>query len=578
VFEQIAANFEGMHSLEIRERLDEYRLICEGINLSPQVALLQTYALLSKTKDLPLRDRFELQLSFHGDSVSVTDASQAGHDAVSTHLQQHVDPGEVRLELIVRKREERTLSIYSLSAFGAYLQAEKLAIVLAALNVRFQDGIDFECLCPVSPSGSATIRFWPHGTVPATHESSSTNRSNVLDAFRDNSYSSGFKGELIPSDFHLLQRTNNDALDGFMDKACAVLCATYLANSSQVVSPERLSYKLIGYKAVEGEAAFIDFVAARPHLYKIYDWAYGAGGSSDRIGLARNVVSLHVNQLQAVADDATLWNAIHSNYQIYLKGNVASYLEVKSKITEFLAESTARAHALVEDLIDSLKNSVFVLLTFVLTVVVVNGFKDTGAAVIFSVPYVWIVVILCIVLTVWIAGTCFGLLRRFDNSAETTASIMQLGYSKILLSSEISDSVGPINARNRQYLVKQCWRYAIYWLVIALLLTTGFVVGNRVIGRTQAEPHSAQHAGTSTGAPDASRTSLTASASGTSSTSVFPSKTPATEEPAHSTNNHSPGDRASQPEGATHALCDPCVKPWPPATEAPPRTTHVTAT
>ena len=174
-----------------------------------------------------------------------------------------------------------------------------------------------------------------------------------------------------------------------------------------------------------------------------------------------------------------------TNYQIYLKGNVASYLEVKGKITEFLVGSTSKAHALVEDLVDSLKNSVFVMLTFLLTVVVVNGFKDTGLTVIFSLAYFWIVVLLCIVLTVWVVGTCFGAIRRLDNSAQTTAEIMQLGYGRIVLPNEISENIDPITVRNRRYLVKHCWHYALLWILIAVLLICGFGLGYLFLGRTQ---------------------------------------------------------------------------------------------
>ena len=485
MFEQAVALFVGKTSLSVAERLDEYRLVFEAADLAPQIALVQAGQLLTLVETLPARDRFELRVEFQGDALSLTDVSEAGRASLASHLQAHEDQGEARYELIVKKGVDAALSIYCLSAFGEYLESEELASVLAALGHRFKDGIAFECLCPVSACGSDTLRFWPQGQVATDNGSLSSKRSQVLTSFRDNSYSAGLSTDLLPSDFYLLQRTSVATIDNFMDKACAVLCAIYLASGSQIHPSERLSYKMVGYKSVEGEAAFNEFVPALPGLYKIYDWAYGVGGSADRIGLARNVVSLQVDRLQDVSDRSTLWNAIHSNYQIYLKGNVASYLEVKNKIAEFLVESTAKAHALVEDLVDSLKNSVFVMLTFLLTVVVVNGLKDTGATVIFSAAYFWIVVVLCAVLTVWVFGTCLGAIRRFDNSTQTTADVLQLAYGRILLGSEISENIDPINTRNREYLVRQCWRYALYWILIAVLLMGGFGFGYSHIGRTQ---------------------------------------------------------------------------------------------
>lgn len=486
MFEKAAATFAGQKSISITERLDEYRLHFEAVNTSPQEALAQTLQLLKLAEKIPPRDSFELQVDFEGDVLSLTDTSKSIWESVSTHLEAHDDMGEVRYELTVKKGTNGVLSIYCMSAFGRYVEHEDLATVLVALNSRFNNGISFECLCPVSACGSNTIRFWPHGKIPQI--SGDSQRLQVLTSFRENSYSAGLKTDFLPSDFYLLQRTNVQAINNFMDKACAVLCVIYLANSSQIHPPGRLSYKLVGYKSVESEAAFSDFIQARDGLYKIYDWAYGVGGSADRIGLARNVVSLHVDRLQDLSDHSSLWNAIYSNYQIYLKANVASYLEVKNKITEFLVESTSRAHALVEDLVDSLKNSIFIMLTFLLTVVVVNGLKDTGLTVIFSASYFWIVVLICTALTVWVSGTCFGAIRRFDNSTQTTAEILQLGYGRILLSSEINESINPINVRNRAYLVRQCWRYSLYWLLVAALLVGGFGLGYRYLGAKQEAP------------------------------------------------------------------------------------------
>lgn len=474
MFEQLATTFECKTSLTVTERLDEYRLTFEAAKLDSNVALEQAEQLLTLTNKLPSRDRFELQIDFDGDSLSLTNTSQEARSSLASLLRAHEDRGDARYVLIVKKGGDGALSIYCLSAFGCYLEEDEFENVLAALSSRFRDGITFECLCPVEVCGSDTFRFCPLGQMKIAGTTKSSFRAQVLTSFRDNSFSAGIGVDLLPSDFHLLRRTGVDAVDNFMDKACAVLCAVYLANSSQIQRTQMLSYKLIGYKSIEGEVNFAELTPALLGLYKIYEWAYGVGGSADRIGLARNVVSLQADKLQDIRDNSNLWNAIYSNYQIYLKGNIASYLGVKNKIAEFLVESTAKSHALVEDLVSSLRNSVFVVLTFMLTVVLVGGLKDGGTNLIFSITYLWVVIVLCTVLTAWMIGTCRATIRRFDNLAMTTKKILQLGYGRILLDSEISENIDPINAQNRRYLVRQCWRYAFYWLLIAILFVGGF--------------------------------------------------------------------------------------------------------
>lgn len=476
MFESIVKTFKGPPVFTASERLDEYRLIVEGVNADPATALDWALALLTSAHILPTRDSLELHVTFDHDSISVSDTTLASQNAISTHLGQHTDSGSVKLELIIRKGNASTVSLYSAVAFGRYLATESLVTTLSAFNKRFNERLDFECFCPLNEGGSETIRFWSPGRRPA--DPIDTHRLRTLTTFRDNSFCAGFLNDLIASDFYLLHSTDDAVINAFMNKASALLCSIYIANNSQVASPGTLSYQLIGYKAIEGTVLFDDLTPALAGLYKIYDWAYGAGGSSDRIGLARNVLSLHTERLQDVKDDSPLWSAILSNYQIYLKRNVDSYLEIKNKISEFLIESTGKTYSLVDDLIDSLKNSVLVLLTFLLTVVVISAFKDTDASVIFSLPYVWIVVVLCMALTVWIVGTSGSLIRRFDNSMETTRSILDLGYGKIIISSEISESVEPIKTRNRAYLVKQCRRYTYCWFGVAAFLIVGFIAGH----------------------------------------------------------------------------------------------------
>lgn len=480
MFEHTATAFLGKTNLEVTERFDEYRLVFEATDLAPGAALAQVQQLLSLVSELPTRDRFELLMDFAGDAFSVTASTEVGRASVATYFEGHHDRGDVRYELIIRKSVGGALSIYSPSALGHYLSTEKLSSVLTSLESRFSDGLDFECFCLLS-GGSESLRFLSRGN-PSTTAITRPMRSLVLTTFRDNSYSAGLETDFLPSDFYLQQRTGVADIDEFMDRACAVLCATYLATSSQISTPESLSYKLLGYKSVEGEVGFAQLVPALPGLYKIYDWAYGAGGSADRIGLARNVISLHVDRLEELSVSRSLWNAIQSNYQIYLRGNVASYLEVKSKIAEFLVESTAKAHALVEGLVESLKNSVFVMLTFLLTVVVVNGLKDNGGEVIFSDAYFWVVVMLCVVLSAWMIGAAFSAVRRFDNASQTISEVLKLGYGRVLASSEIADNVDPINVRNRTYLIGQCKTYVLYWLLIASVMVAGFGVGSLYFG------------------------------------------------------------------------------------------------
>ncbi|MNH02239.1 hypothetical protein D3C79_614710 [compost metagenome] len=214
-------------------------------------------------------------------------------------------------------------------------------------------------------------------------------------------------------------------------------------------------------------------------LFKIVDWAYGDGGSSDKIGLARNVMSLHVDQMQDVASYPQIFHAINSNYQIYLRDNVESYLDVKGKITDVLVDAVKKTHDIVDSFVDSFRNGIFVLLTFVLTVVVVNGLKDTNAAAIFSEAYIWVVGILSGLMTAWVFSARAGSLSQFDKAFDSIEQVLKGNYRGVLEEAEIESALAPVRTSNRKYLLERSKHYVWLWLFIVGVLLLGFVGGNK---------------------------------------------------------------------------------------------------
>lgn len=161
-----------------------------------------------------------------------------------------------------------------------------------------------------------------------------------------------------------------------------------------------------------------------------------------------------------------------------LKGNIQSYLDVKNKIGELILESTAKTYSLVDDLLDSLKNNAFILLSFILTVVVINGLKDTNEAVVFSNQYVVILGILSTVSAIWLMMTRIEVFRRYDNASSNVSEVLKLNYSKIIMHSEIDDLINPIIAKNRSYLKSQANRYTWWWATMLAFVMMGFFIGN----------------------------------------------------------------------------------------------------
>jgi hypothetical protein len=166
--------------------------------------------------------------------------------------------------------------------------------------------------------------------------------------------------------------------------------------------------------------------------------------------------------------DKQAYSAVHSNYLIYLKGNVDSYLEIKNKINDVILDSTNKTYTIVDDLLSSFKNNIFIIITFLLTVLLVNGLKDNGAKEIFSKEYLSVVIIVAIISYAWAIFMEKDITERFDESSSTVKELLINNYSSIIMVSEIEDTIDPIIIKNKAYLNRQKKKYMKYWVYTIL--------------------------------------------------------------------------------------------------------------
>ncbi len=382
---------------------------------------------------------------------------------------------EVRFN-VIKGKGLGWISLYSQEDLASHWSQQALRVAVDALWARFDDGVKFECFEEISWFGSSSIGFYPRGSSKS-RSPAAEHRMGELAVFKENCYAQGLGGGWIPSDFWLATRSRVSGINDFFDRVASILCIAFLANSSDFDASGGLEYRLVGYKSIAGSVNSAIASPALSSLYKIYEWAYGPGASSDRIGLARNVISLHVDDISEVSDESGVWGAIQSNYQIYLKGNISAYLEVKSRIAELLVDASTKAHATAQNLVVALKAAVATMAAFILGVVVVNGVKDSGVEKFFSSAYLVILLVVVIVFTLWLEHEIRSARRALSDSELAFEEILAGGYSKILHVSEIRESLNPIAERNRAFLNDEVVRIRRVWFLISLVVAVAFSAG-----------------------------------------------------------------------------------------------------
>ncbi|RAP57105.1 hypothetical protein [Oleiagrimonas sp. MCCC 1A03011] len=475
----------------VSERFDRFEVTIERA-LTSVKAHEYANAIFSSLAQLPVRDRFALTVEVSGDGKLIGELAK--RDEIIEHIESYHEDGEVisfRIE-ILKEVVDQCLSVYSPTALGAYLESAPFEDALTALSSRFQDRLIFECYSETPGRGSPTLSFVRAGEANPDTLSPFAWRQRALALLHDNAFRTSNFGTLVPQDFAISQPIGVVTIDAFISRASAVVSAMFLSNFSDL-SGDQLSYRISGYKLLSGTVDNFSSLADDAATFqRVADWAYGAEGNSDKIGLARNVITLCVDRLEDVPSHPEIWDAIQSNYQIYLKENIATYLEVRNKLAELLAESTHKTQALVEGLLDSIRNGVLVILTFLLTVVVINGLKDTGLKVIFSVEYLAVALTLLVLSSLAIWASCRDARSRFEQSAKATADLLRRMYAHVMIARELEVQVAPTVDENRSYIGRQANKYLGFWLCFALLVAIAFGVGHVVFGATTAPPASAR--------------------------------------------------------------------------------------
>lgn len=478
------ANGAWKGDLSVVETFDSFSLTFS--NVGEPVRFID--ALFEEIKRISERDSFELFVDVSGTNETSSTVSEKDVARIMTHVRSAEIDDNIEVELNIDKKcVDSTLSVYFYNVFVEYLLNEKLNNVFSTFSKYIDSKLFFEVQSEIETFYTSSIAFHTVGShVKGFEMYPEHRRESCLEMFGESSGGACVNTRLVPNDFNFIEKPKRLDVKKLFDTSLSVLCVVFISNTSDFVGDECFSYKINGYKAVSGNNVRLDSLCGSAGLlYKIYAWAYEGGNRSDKLGLVRNVLSIHLDSDGSIIFDNEAWVAINSNYQVYLKDNLQSYLDVKNKIGEFIIESTSKTYDMADELLDSLKNNMLVLLTFVLSVVVVNGLKDNGVEGVFSDEYLFIVIALSSFSLIWLYVIKTEAISRFDSSSLAIKDILVLNYSNVIMDSEIEETVDPVVAKNRVYLKGQLNRYSKWWLFLVFVFVLFFVVANYIYGNAE---------------------------------------------------------------------------------------------
>lgn len=132
------------------------------------------------------------------------------------------------------------------------------------------------------------------------------------------------------------------------------------------ITENNLNFKIKGYKTLNCEINEKLSSEVENELGCIYEWVYSDGPFVDKIGIARNVISIHIKEENISTLERGTCHSAQSGYDLYLKDNVKQYIEVKNKIADVLYTQSEKASGITKDMFTMFKTSMWTFLSFFL--------------------------------------------------------------------------------------------------------------------------------------------------------------------------------------------------------------------
>lgn len=308
-----------------------------------------------------------------------------------------------------------------------------------------------------------------------------SNRDKKLKKINENTHFANASSiKFLPEDFYIINRSSNKALNKFFDKLTLSLVFRVFADISEFTQ-NQLVYKMYGYKTIKKEYDFVSFNSEfLEDYFKSYEEIFNAHTSvSDKIGLARNVISLHVFEDDFTKIKGNIESSIKSNYNIYLKENVKKYIDVKNKINDSIFSLTNKFDDSIGNLISSFKTSFYTLASLLISLILFKVLKNSSTT--FDLFSIEVFLFLCPVLIAMYLFKKYNIYEIKETKKRLISRYEQLKsqYKDILDNDDLKQIFEQHNfeAININFIDNQISKYNKYWNITLISYFTFFFVG-----------------------------------------------------------------------------------------------------
>lgn len=236
-----------------------------------------------------------------------------------------------------------------------------------------------------------------------------------------------------------------------------------------------LSFKIKGYKTLNCKLNNKLPTNVENELASLYDWVYGDGPFVDKIGIARNVISIHITEENIETLEVGTCNSAQSGYDLYLKDNVKQYIEVKNKIADVLYTQSEKASGIVKDMFTMFKTSMWTFVTFFITTLVLRTVKvidseNINTSIFFAGLFLILLSSFYIIFArKEVATEIIRLKEKYKEISNRYKDLLNSKDLEKILNQSYLDNKSP-EEREISYIKKKRYTYTLYWVSINFIL------------------------------------------------------------------------------------------------------------
>lgn len=304
----------------------------------------------------------------------------------------------------------------------------------------------------------------------------------------DISNQSNFKNNILypysPDTFYFnnIDKKTKSILDDYFLKLSQVFCFAYLFNFSEI-NEDSIDLSITGNITYKYSLDFKKItVTSLEHYHKIYKWVYSEKNKiEDKISISRNILTSYITS-DSLEIDNSVFNSILSSNQIYIKGNISKYFEVRNKIIEQIEQTVNDVNRSIESFVTNFQKSSFVFISFFLSVFIFKVVNKSALNKIFSKETSLIGVGFIIISLLYLIASRVIILME-SNRLEKRYNNVKKRYEDVLIKEDIEKILNDDfeYKSEKKHLNERIYVYTIIWVLSLLIFTIALFLASEYL-------------------------------------------------------------------------------------------------